>query len=601
MYSRLFKLPRLSGILFLGMCSVGLLDILVVSAFFPLLTEVLYSFSFLGVLLISYLLLFSSFLLSAGLSYRVFLHSISNVMNLRRTLGVSLFSLVFTTWVFSIGWALYAFFSLTFFEEFAILGLVAGFVIRLLVDSVMMPEHLVSCISDSLSQPLLGSVLLLWLLGFAWFLDFLIRLLIVAAIFGASTMLYVKAVGSQLKKSTGVDGRAFFSSFLSEWGAGRGEELEGIIAKGSVRKDLKIATVSFRNRRGKTKLVMIIPTIHPGPFKGVGSSDLPGYLMGNLEAKLGCPVICLHGPSTHGENLVRSSQCEDILKQVVYSLGECSTHDHASPLTRVSRAGVSVACQIFGDFALLTGSGSSSVPIDDISFETGEAAASAARVFVKQAFFVDSHSSIDPSSDYVWPGSKISETLVRASREAAQRASAIPGSPFKVGAAKIRSTGISMRDGMGKEGVSAIIMKITDRKIAYVFFDSNNLLSNIRSMIDERLMKSGFTEVEVLTSDTHSTSALSPGKIGYNPLGYSTPYDRIIDIVTSAIELAEKDLDDVRVCTGIHTLKDVRVAGEENMQNILKGTRDSLEAAKNLAPAAFGLATLISLITLLLL
>jgi putative membrane protein len=423
----------------------------------------------------------------------------------------------------------------------------------------------------------------------------------VIGIFAVSTFLYVKAVGSQLKKLTGVDGRFFFSSFLSEWGAGRGEELERIIEKNSVRKDLKIAALSFRSPGGKVKLVMIVPTIHPGPFKGVGSSDLPDYLMRKLEDDFRCPVVCAHGPSTHGENLVRSSQCDDIYKQLVKVIGECSNHDRSSPFVRVTRAGISVACQIFGDFALLVGSGSSSVPIDDISLKTGEVAASAAKSFAKQAFFVDSHSSIDPSSDYVWPGSKIGETLVKISGEAAERASALAESPFKVGAGKLRSTGISMAEGMGKEGATAIVMQIADQKIAYVFFDSNNLLYNIRSVIAKDLMKLGFSEVEVLTSDTHSTSALSPGKMGYNPLGFSTSYDRIIRTVTSAIGLAEIDLDDARVCAGVHTIKNVRVAGEQNMQNILTGTRNSLRVARNLAPVVFGLATLISLFMILLL
>ena len=600
MYGRLFRLPRFSGIMILGMCFMGLLDVLVVSAFSSLLTDALRNFSVLSLLLLGYLFLISSFLLSAALSNQLFLRTISNVMNLRRTLGVSLFSLAFTTSIFFVGWVLFIFFSLSLLEDFAILGLAAGFVVRLLVDSVMLPGHLGYSISDSLSQPLLGSLLLLWLLGIPWFLGFIVRFLVVAGIFAISTLLYVKVVGSQLKKLTGVDGRSFFSSFLSEWGAGRGGELEKIIEKNSMRKDLKVATLSFRSLSGKMKLVMIVPTIHPGPFKGVGSSDLPDYLMRKLENDFGCPVVCAHGPSTHGENLVRSTQCDDIYKQLVKVMEECSSYDSSSPFVRVSTAGVSVACQVFGDFALLVGSGSSTVPIDDISLETGEVAASAAKSFVKEAFFVDSHSSIDPSSDYVWPGSKIAETLVRISGEAAEKASALAESPFKVGVAKRRSTGISVSEGMGREGATVIIMEVADQRIAYVFFDSNNLLFNIRPMIGKGLMKSGFSEVEVLTSDTHSTSALSPGKMGYNPLGFSTPYDRIIKIVTSLIESAEMNLDVVRVCAGVHTIKGVRVAGEENMQNILMGTRNSLKVARNLAPAAFGLATIISLIMILL-
>jgi predicted neutral ceramidase superfamily lipid hydrolase len=40
----------------------------------------------------------------------------------------------------------------------------------------------------------------------------------------------------------------------------------------------------------------------------------------------------------------------------------------------------------------------------------------------------------------------------------------------------------------------------------------------------------------------------------------------------------------------------VKVAGETNMQNILKGVRNSLKVAKRLAPACFGFAAVLSAI-----
>ncbi|WXG45050.1 MAG: DUF2070 family protein [Promethearchaeati archaeon SRVP18_Atabeyarchaeia-1] len=600
MYSRLFKLPRLSGILVLGIGFSALLDILVVNAFLPLLAEAIFQLTLFAVLLIGFAFLLSSFLLSSFLSSRVFLHRVSGVMNLRRSLGVSLFSLISTSGIFLVGWILLVLSPLSLLREFAVFGLAIGFVIRLLVDSVMLQGHLGRTLADSLSQPILCSIWFLWLLGLSWYIDFILRFIGVTVLFAVSTLLYVKAIGSQLKKFTGIDGRSFFSSFLSEWGAGLGEELEKIIDKNSVKRDLKVAILSFIDMKGKTRSVLIVPTIHPGPFRGVGSSDLPAYLMRSLGDKLGCPVVCAHGPSTHGENLVRSNQREEVYRQLAKLLGESPTYDRSSPLAKATSAGVSVGCQIFGDFALLTGGSSSSVPIDDVSLDVGEAAVGAARKYAKEAFFIDSHSCIDASSDYVWSGSKISEAFVKASEKATERASGLAKSAFRVGAAKTRSTGISLNEGMGEEGASALVMKIADQKIAYVFFDSNNLVSNISEQIATELKKRGFSEVEVLTSDTHTTSALTPGKMGYNPLGYSTPYAKLLEIVLSTVTTAEQNMEDAVVCAGVHTLKDVKVAGEENMQNILKGTRGSLRAAKNLAPLAFGLPTLLSIIMLLL-
>jgi len=602
MYSRLFKLPRLSWIVSFGVVFSLLLDFLVVYGFSRIIGEGLFQVKFFVNLVLCFAILFGAFIVSSILSSYAFVGRFSRVMNSRRTLSVSLFSLIFADGVFVVGWVLYVVLLTPVLVESFMFALTAAFTVRLLVSLVMVDDRLVSSMGDSLIQPLLVSVVLVEFFEPAWFANFLLRFLVVAGIFSAFTFLYVKATGSQLKKVTNVDGRVFFRAFLSEWSAGIGDELEGIIERNSTREDLKIASFSFRSKRGNMKAVMVVPSIHPGPFKGIGSSDLPGYLMRKLERDLGCPVICAHGPSTHGQDLVKSSQCEDIYKETLETLREEGyTSKYSSSLAEVTEGDVSVTCQIFGDFAILTGRSSSSLPIDDVSLRVGNAAVAAAKKSVKEAVFVDCHNSIDPESDYVWPGSRIGRLLVKASRRATKEASQFGKDPFKVGAAKLKATGISKIDGMGEEGVSAIVFQIAKKIVAYVFFDSNNLMLNLRDLLTKELVKMGFDAAEVITSDTHSTSALSPSKMGYNPLGYSTPPDRILQLAAKVSKRALKNLEDASACVGVRVIRQVKVAGEKNIQNILRGVRDSLKVAKRLAPVSFGSATLLSIVPLLLL
>lgn len=602
MYSRLFKLPRLSWIISFGVVFNLLLDFLVVYGFSRIIGEGLFQVKFFVNLALCFAILFVAFIVSSVLSSNVFMGRLSRVMNSRRTLGVSLFSLVFADGVFLMGWVLYVVLLIPLLVEFFVFALTAAFTVRLLVSLVMVGDRLVNSMGDSLSQPLLVSVVLLEFFGLAWFATFLSRFLVVAGVFSVFTFVYVKATGSQLKKATNVDGRVFFRAFLSEWSAGIGDELEGIIERNSTREDLKVASFSFRSKRGNMKAVMVVPSIHPGPFKGIGSSDLPGYLMRKLERELGCPVICAHGPSTHGQDLVKSSQCEDIYRETLETLREGRlTSKYSSSLAKVTEGGVSVTCQVLGDFAILTGSSSSSLPIDDVSLQVGNAAVTAAKKFVKEAVFVDSHNCIDPKSDYVWPGSRIGELLVKASQRATEEASQLGKDTFKVGAAKLKATGISKIDGMGEEGVSAIVFQIANKSAAYIFFDSNNLVFNIRDLVTKELVKMGFDAVEVITSDTHSTSALSPSKLGYNPLGYSTPHDKVLQLAATVSKRALKNLEDANACVGVRVVRGVKVAGENNIQNILRGVRDSLRVAKRFAPVSFGSATILSIVPLLLL
>jgi len=149
---------------------------------------------------------------------------------------------------------------------------------------------------------------------------------------------------------------------------------------------------------------------------------------------------------------------------------------------------------------------------------------------------------------------------------------------------------------MGEEGVSALVVQVSNKRNVYLLFDSNNMVVNLSDVIDKELRRAGFDDVEVLTSDTHSTSALTPGKLGYNPLGFLTPHDKIINLAVRVTNSAVDNLEDVSVCVGSRVVEGIRVAGGENMKNILSGVRNSLKIAKNLAPVSFGLAVVLSAI-----
>jgi putative membrane protein len=601
MYSRLFRLPRLYRIVVFGFVFSVFTSVLLASVFPPSSAGFLYRLALPDIFLSDLCFFFAAFVVSSALSSLIFRVRKSKIMNTRRTLGVSLFSLAFTCGVFFIGWVLDFVFFIPLLVDSLIFALAGGFTVRLLVDLVIAHGHYVSSLGDSLSQPLLESLFFFASYGATQFLSLLSLEVAVISIFALFTTAYVRTIGAQLKKSTGVDGRVFFSSFLTEWSSGIGEELENIIDKNATTRDLRITTFSFRDKHGKMKCNLIIPSIHPGPFKGVGSSGLPSYLVRSLERNFHCPAICVHGPSTHGQNLVRSSQCQDICEITLGILKRCHSYISSGPMVKLSEGGLSVACQTFGDSAIIVATSSPSLPTDDISLEVGENAIVAAQESIKEAFFVDSHSCIDPESDYVLPGSEISKLLVRLSHSVAQRASRLEKRPFKIGAAKLRSTGISLVEGMGEEGISAFVVQVASAQYLYLIFDSNNLVVNLSETLSKELREAGFDDVEVLTSDTHSTSALTPGKLGYNPLGFLTPHDKLVKLAVQVTNSAVDNLEDASVCVGSQVVKNVRVAGEENMKNILSGVRSSLRIAKKLAPVSFGLAATFSAILIFLL
>ena len=76
---------------------------------------------------------------------------------------------------------------------------------------------------------------------------------------------------------------------------------------------------------------------------------------------------------------------------------------------------------------------------------------------------------------------------------------------------------------MGTGGITATVVQVEKQKTAYVVIDGNNMISGLREKILAALTSAGFDESEIITTDTHTVTAIiigqGGGRRGFHPVG----------------------------------------------------------------------------------
>ena len=161
---------------------------------------------------------------------------------------------------------------------------------------------------------------------------------------------FVNAVGV---KETGIPSIRMFKAFLANWTEDLEKPLEEILEQLSEEHVIKVSMLAFKTG-GKPEAVIVVPILHPGPFKNVGSSSIPSLIQNALEEKLGCVVSVPHGVSGHELDLASQAQNQKVLDRIVGAPESNISHPLATKFLQLKEGDATVGCQIFGDRALLT-------------------------------------------------------------------------------------------------------------------------------------------------------------------------------------------------------------------------------------------------------
>ncbi len=359
--------------------------------------------------------------------------------------------------------------------------------------------------------------------------------------------------------------------------------LEAFFEKFAFPADLKMALMTFR-QGDRVRATLALPTVHPGPFAALGASDLPRKLTERLGPEAGL-VLVPHTPSDHDLDLPSEAEVERFAaasRELLARPGP-DLSARASPLV-LPYAGSAARAQWLGDVALVVIT-QAPQPTDDISFSVADRlerevgpASGGPRIAL-----VDAHNSYVEGKGDILYGTPIAEKVVADARAAvAAAAKAAVAGPIEIGVAA-RAGYLTGRDGIGPEGIRALVVRAAGRTTGYVLIDGNNLELGFRDPI-VRALETVVDIAEVMTTDNHVVHEVDGG---INPVGERRSLADLTRDATEVLRAAVADLGPATVRFGETNVPGVHVLGGGFTARLLTSLGDTLSMFSNMAVATF--------------
>ncbi|HYA57269.1 MAG TPA: DUF2070 family protein [Thermoplasmata archaeon] len=369
------------------------------------------------------------------------------------------------------------------------------------------------------------------------------------------------------------------------------EALEAFFLKSAIPSNVRVGLLAFY-RKGVPHATVVLPTVHPGPFAALGSSDLPRKLAEELGPTAGT-VLVPHVPSDHDLDLPSGSEVKKVgrsARELLDSLRPASS-TVASPLVS-PYAGSFARAQRFGDNVLVIVTQAPD-PTDDIAFSVAERIV---REVEKDSglriLLVDAHNSYVEDKGDILFGSPTADKLLQDSKAAVAAAVArsAPGS-IEVGVA-VRSGYTIAEDGIGPQGMRALVVRAAGCTTGYVLIDGNNLVVGDRDPIVASL-RGVCDDAEVMTTDNHVVHEVD-GAI--NAVGERCPRDRLVRDAVEVLKAARDDLAPAEVAAGSAAVPPVLVLGPGYTARLLTSLGDTMSMFTHMFAATLLLLLMSSLV-----
>jgi putative membrane protein len=388
---------------------------------------------------------------------------------------------------------------------------------------------------------------------------------------------------------------ALLQAFLSAWTENKVENIEKILLSKS--KNELVDTFIFKFTNKHHNLYLVLPNIHPGPFKEIGGSNLPYQIYNYFSQK----AVVFHSPSDHSLNIPSKGEVLEYLKSLSNTQ---KTLDYGSTC--------SIPIQIKNKKATVTGIIFDNTPILMLSFApygmedipeeiSKELETYSKNEGFKRLFIIDSHNAMGKKI-----GKSENEELLIAGKTCLKILKKSPQYSFKIGLSNTNEikNHIIFGEDIGKSGLSIILIDInknddnnSNHNNHYVigWADSNNMKSGLREYIIRFLEQKGIRMLEICSSDTHENSGFRTSE-GYYPFGHITKFETIADHYYKLIELAYKKLE-VYAYEVFHIVSTVKVMGTNQFRDYSNALDKAMNLTKTFLIITFGVILLMLIVT----
>jgi putative membrane protein len=590
-YSSLFRLPSYKRVISLqaAVCVAGSL----------LSTVILFS-SLNGLvngLVLGFSLLLVNFVLDCVVSLLVLRGD--TLFDFRRTAAVSMACMILWFVLVFIGAALGTTLGLYWWVRLCLLGFSAVLIFRLVVINSTSRLSPTRVLIASFLQPLFCLVpfSILWArVDYPITFQVLFFVIIAVVIALSSSFLFLFLLNQVGKQALGISSFSLLKGFLLNWVLGLNAPLEESFEKLGEDHNVEVFLMKFSS--SSMKAVVAVPSVHPGPFKNLGSSALPSMLKTALEKEPRSVASIPHGLLGHELDLASQTQSEKLINYIIGSADFEASEARASPFVTTSNGKAAACCQIFGKSVFISFSLAPSTT-EDFPGDLG--------LFVRREAekhgltcvgVVNAHNSIDGPANM----QEALPSLEAVAVACLEKAASLEPLPFDVGAATVLPKQFTLEEGMGAGGITTIIVGVGSQRAAYVVIDGNNMISGLREEIILALHSMGVDEGEVFTTDTHAVNARVLNGRGYHPVGEIMERDRLMACIKEATATAMVRLERVKnVCCCNMTVPKIKVIGKKQLERLCLFVDKGIREAKRLAIPIFASASLLLILTSILL
>ncbi|MBN2253676.1 MAG: DUF2070 family protein, partial [Kosmotogaceae bacterium] len=439
------------------------------------------------------------------------------IFNLRRCSALSFFSSLIWFGVLLLGGLISVLLVAPhLWIRFFFLGFSGAMILRLLVLSVTSFAGTIGTIFSSFLQPALVLIPVLFMgstIGVTSEAQFLLFVSVSVSAALVTVFIFKYMMDSVGTGSLGIASSVLFKAFLANWTEDLIAPLETFFEKLGNHEDIKVSLLTFW-AGDKLKAAVVVPALHPGPFKNLGSSLLPSLIQTAIQDRFGCVVSVPHGLVGHELDVASQPQNQRVIDSIVGFVGSSSRYSKATPMVRTISGDAKTSCQIFGDCALLTLT-TAPETMEDLPPELDNFIVGEAENRGLSALAIDAHNSLDGRFDLKNAVASFREGSVACLEEALKT----KVSSFNVGAATVVPREFTVHDGMGLGGITVIVTEVAGKKSAYVTIDGNNMVSGLRDKILSAVQELDIDDGEILTTDTHSVCGMIRSARGYNLVG----------------------------------------------------------------------------------
>jgi putative membrane protein len=574
----MFFLPSLKkSIILLILCCVGFAGFSVIG-FFPSTQGFFYSFS-LGILLF-----FSTLFLDYIISNIILRND--PIYVLRRSLALSLFCWSIWSGFLILGLLFGVQFGKILWLKIVFLSFAVVLTFRAVIFLSTSSVGIIQRILSSFIHPFLHFIILLffWEIVFGFTSIPFFPYLSFSSLVGFLSAIFFLFILDQMgQKDYGVHAIPLFRAFMLNWVVGLNAPFEKFLEKLGKNELIEIMLLKFDALTSKAAI--IVPFVHPGPFKNIGSSLLPSLMKKAYEKEFKCGACVPLGILGHELDLASEIQNKKIIKAVLENANFNTSPNNASPFVKVTENEATASCQIFGKVAFISFTLAPETT-EDLPQELGTyVREEAKKLGIECSIVVNAHNSIKNILDF----DLSLETLKKVALKSLKKALSLPHYPFEVGIKTVYPKEFTLKDGLGPGGITSLVVNVAEQKTAYVVIDGNNMVSGLREELLSSLKSSGFHEAEVFTTDTHAVSAVVLGTRGYHPIGEKMDKTILFNHILRVTEEAALNLESCRSgCVQI-LVPDIRVIGEERLHSLSTLVDSALQRAKKIVFPIFGI------------